>query len=126
MQILRKKYRQLIVLPILLVFAAVPFLDSMACDDFDRSAPFPGSGFEIKCKDFLKINKTSSGSKAESEGQRSPGGNVHVFCPICFSVAEMVSFYNPDVFFLRALFRPQLFQISLAEFATPIDKPPQN
>ena len=127
MKIWKTKYGHLIVLPILLAFAAVPFLDSMVCDDFDRGAPFPGNGFEIRCKDFLKVNKPSSGqAESDSGGQPSTQTNVHIFCPICFTIAEIVYFYNFDIFLSTAIFRPQPLRIYLADLAFPIDKPPQN
>ena len=125
MKIWKTKYGLLTVLPILLAFVVVPFLDSMVCDDFDRGAPFPGNGFEIRCKNFLKVNSPSPG-EAGSDGQPSAQTNVHVFCPICFTMAEIAYSFNFDVFLSTAIFRPQPLSMYLADLAFPIDKPPQN
>jgi len=126
MKVWEMKYRRLIILPILLAFTVIPFLDSMACDDLTRSSSSSGSGLEIRCKDFAKGNKSASGSDAEPDGQSSAESRVHVLCPICFTIAGPASFYDFDVVPLTATLRPERLHVSLASLAFPIDKPPQN
>ena len=126
MKIWKTKYRHLIILPMVLAFVVVPFVDSMACDDLARSAPSPGSGLEIRCKDFAKVDKSASGSDAGPDGQPSAGCNVHVLCPICFAVAETASFYDFQIFLLTATLRTEPLHLSLVALTFPIDKPPQN
>jgi len=126
MKLREMKYRRLIILMILLAFAVIPFLDSMACDDLTRSSSSSGSRLGIGCKDFAKGNKSASGSAAETDGQPSAGSGVHVFCPICFSIAGPASFYNFEIVPLTATLRQERLHVSLASLAFPIDKPPQN
>jgi hypothetical protein len=126
MKIWKTKYRHLVILPMVLVFAVIPFLDSMACDDLAGSAPSPGSGLEIRCKDLAKLDKSQSESDADPDDQPSTGCNVHVLCPICFTIAETACSYNFQIFLLTAAWRPELLRISFAALASPIDKPPQN
>ena len=127
MKIWKSKYGHLSVFPILLTFVVVPFLDSIVCDDFDRGAPFPGNGFEIRCKDFPKVNEPSESEAGSDSGGRPPApASVHIFCPICFTIAEIVHSYDFDVFLSKAIFRPQPLRLYLTDLAFPIDKPPQN
>jgi hypothetical protein len=126
MRIWKTKYRLLVILPVVLAFVVIPFLDSMACDDLARSAPSPGRGLEVRCKDLAKLDKSASGTDAGSDGQPSKGCNVHVLCPICFTIAETACSYDFQIFLLTAAWRPEPLQISLAALASPIDKPPQN
>jgi hypothetical protein len=126
MKLWEMKYRCLIILPILLAFTVIPFLDSMACDDLIRNSSSSGSGLEIGCKGFAKGNKSALGSDAETEGQPSAGSRVHVLCPICFTIAGPASFYDFDIVPSTVTLRPERPHISLASLAFPIDKPPQN
>ena len=125
MKIWKTKYRHLIVLPMVLAFIIAPFLDSMACDDLARSAPCPGSALEIRCKGFANANNLASGKDAEAERQ-PVGSNVHVLCPICFTMAETASYYDFQIFLLMATLKPEPLHLSFAALAFPIDKPPQN
>jgi len=126
MKVREMKYRRLIILMILLAFTIIPFLDSMACDDLTRSSASSGSTLEIGCKDFAKGNKSALGSGAESDGQPSAGSRTHALCPICFTIAGPVSFYDFDIVPSTATLMPERLHVSLASLAFPIDKPPQN
>ena len=125
MKIGKTRYRHWIILAMILAFITAPFFDSMACDDLARSAPSPGSGLEIKCRDFARVNNSAPGRAADADGQPT-GCNVHVLCPICFAVAETASFYDFQIFLLTATLRTEPLHLSLVALAFPIDKPPQN
>ena len=124
MKVWKTRYRYLIILPLVMVFVTAPFFDSMACDDLARSAPCPGSGLEIRCKDFTGANNPEPGR--DVDGQPSTGSNVHVLCPICFTIAETASYYDFQIFLLTATLKPEPLHLSFAALASPIDKPPQN
>ena len=126
MKVWKTKYRRLIILMILLAFTVIPFLDSMACDDLTRSSSSSGSGLEIRCEDFAKQNKFASGSDAKPDGQSSAESGVHDLCPICFTIAGPVSFYDLDIVPSTATLMRERLHVSLASLAFPIDKPPQN
>jgi hypothetical protein len=113
-------------MPILLAMIVVPLLDSMACDDFGRSAPSPGSGLEISHRDGSECLHPCTLWDAGGGGPSSPAKSVHFLCPICHNFAETAVGVDFRVSFLATIFKPQRLQISLAQLNFPIDKPPQN
>ncbi len=121
----KMKLRRFIAFLILMTMVLSPFLDSMACDDFARSSPSPGSAFTICCRDFFADPRSSAGSGQNSDGQPLPENHVHVLCPICLAVADGLSAYDPDVFEV-AIFKPISFSVFLIQPSIPIYKPPQN
>ena len=121
MRLLRKKlHPSLLCLIVASAFIVSPVLDSMACDDFSRSSPSPGSGIEIRCGHAPTASTSDAASDNGSES------DVHVFCPLCYSltgVSDSPAIGRPIL--ARILSVKPVF-VSLALVASPIYKPPQN
>ncbi len=125
MNIRSKKIRRPFLVFMIVAFSVVPLLDSMSCDEFAAGAPSPGSAVEIRCKNLLQ--KSNSGDCSQQQpDQKTPEKNVHLMCPICYSVAESAIYYHLDIPLTAALFQIQAHYLSLAQFSSSIDKPPQN
>ncbi len=119
------KIRRFIAFITLMAMILSPFFDSMACDDFARSSPSPGSGITIRCRDIYGGSRFFVETGRNSGDQPLPENDVHVLCPICLAVADGLSSYDPDLFeatFFKLPPRPVL----LIQPSIPIYKPPQN
>jgi hypothetical protein len=119
------KFRRFIVFITLMAMIFSPFFDSMACDDFARNSPSPGSGMTVGCKDFSGGSRSAIETGKGSGDQPFPENDVHVLCPICLAVAERLSSFDHDLFevvFFKLLPAPEI----LIQPSIPIYKPPQN
>jgi hypothetical protein len=103
----------------------IPCLDSMACDDFARSAPTSGAGIEIQCIGFSGTAMPFTGGM-EADGQEQEESGVHFFCPLCFTIAAGTFFYPVGIPLLVSIFMPQPSRVARVHTYVPIYKPPQN
>src|SRR3972149_4904986 len=119
----RPEIRHGIVWSTLLALFFIPFLDSMACDDFARSSPAPGTGVEIRCNLFSGAAvPLASGMGLNDQEQKE--SSVHFFCPICLTLAEATAFYNVGISPSMSIFKHQPFRKALIQINFPIYKPP--
>lgn len=119
------EFRHGIVWITLLAVIFLPFLDSMACDDFAMSSPTSGGGIEIQCNRFSSIAMPLS-SEPNTDCQEKEKTGVHFFCPICFTIAGGTCFYNVGILLSVSIFNSQPSRIARIQIDFPIYKPPQN
>jgi hypothetical protein len=119
------KFRRFIAFITLMAMILSPFFDSMACDDFARNSPSPGSGMTIRCIDIYGSSRSFVETGKNSGDQPFPENDVHVLCPVCLAVADGLSSYDHDLF-EATFFKLQPHPVLLIQPSIPIYKPPQN
>lgn len=120
-----KRHSSLIGAFILAVYIAIPFIDSIACDDCVGNVPFQGE-ITISHKQMPHADVTSSISTTDPHNQSSGQKETKSYCAICFNAAVGVSFYNHTLQLLISEFESHATSKSPLEPSFSINKPPQN
>lgn len=122
---LMRRYNSLVSVFMLALYVAIPFFDSMACDDCIGKVPFQGE-IAISHKQAPHNDVNSSVSNADSHNQTSEPKETKSYCVICFNTALGVSFYNHTLQLLISEFEGHATSKSPLEPSFSINKPPQN
>ena len=122
---LMKRHSSLIGACILAVYIAIPFIDSIACDDCVGNVPFQGE-ITISHKQMPHADVTLSISKSDSHNQTSGQKETKSYCAICFNTAMGVCLYNHILQLPISEFESHPTPELPLELSFPIMKPPQN
>jgi len=122
---LMKRYNSLIGAFTLAVYIAIPFIDSVACDDCLGKVPFSGE-IAISHKQMPHADVTLSISKSDSHDQTSDQKETKSYCAICFNTAMGVCLYNHTLQLPISEFESHPTPELPLELSFPIMKPPQN